>query len=123
MVVLGDSYGKGIGASMAADAYPVQLGRMLGITDVHHFTCVSSTGIMKGTTTNAYRTRLQPIIDAKPDIVLFQGSINDADQWPLYQGQIGPQFKLDIATLKAGLPNAIIIVTSPLEVRVATAMN
>lgn len=121
MVVLGDSYAKGIGATYAADAYPVQLGKLLGITDVLHFTAVSSTGIMKGTTTNSYRTRLQKIIDAKPDIVLFQGSINDADAWPTFQGQIGPQFKLDIATLRAGLPEALIIVTSPLEVRTATA--
>lgn len=117
-----DSYGHGIApagqAPIKADSYPNIVSKLLGFS--HHFnaTSVPSTGIVKtnpGATQGNYRSRYDSdVIPFKPDIVVIQGSINDTDSWPLYQGQVGPEFLLGVQQLRAALPNVKIIATSPI---------
>jgi lysophospholipase L1-like esterase len=89
------------------------LGEALGWTDVWQ-SGLGATGFlatMGGTKFN-YRQRVIPdVIEHKPDIVVFQGSVNDAS----YSGtQIGDEADLLFAQVRAALPDCLIVATSPL---------
>lgn len=115
VMVVGDSYGHGIGANFYAEGYARSLGRIMGWLDVwHSVTSCPSSGLVKAASVNngAYITRINyDVIPFAPDVVIIQSSINDYES--VGQNLIGPALTNYINTLKAALPNVIIIVTSP----------
>jgi lysophospholipase L1-like esterase len=122
-MVLGDSYGYGIGATSVFDSFAISLGRLLGFADVWNFASVPSTGVLKTNTdinTGPYSTRLA--VDVIPymragDVLVYQGSINDTGST---SAAITAQATADLLALGAALPFTQIIVTSPLWVATPT---
>lgn len=116
---IGDSYGYGVGGDSYSDACSIQTGKLLGFSDIWNFTSVSSTGVVQAAsaTDGPYHTRFAAdVIPNAPDLIVYQGSINDTNTWPGNQSLIAPQVVSDIATLRAALPKTAIVITSPLFV-------
>jgi lysophospholipase L1-like esterase len=116
VMIVGDSYDLGIGASSKAYGYSTTLGRMMGWADT--WTCmfgVASTGLIQGVNTKDtnYITRLQPdVIANNPDLVIIQGSLNDNPH--VGKQLIGPALATYVNTLRAAIPNVTVVVTSPM---------
>ncbi len=122
VMVVGDSYAAGQGASFFSESYSRSLGRLMGWADTwSEFTSVSSTGLVAtgGTTVGPYGgNRLTyDVIPFNPDMVIVQGSINDTP----HLGAIGPALTSYVNTLKAAHPACVVVVTSPLYTATPTA--
>lgn len=116
---IGDSYMIGVGANSVTSAFDgwfPQLSRLLG------YQCwptgaMSATGYATSSGAyGAYVSRVQSVIDAKPDLVIVQGSINDPTVASINGAAPGV-----LSALKAGLPNAAIVATGLLSFRPTTA--
>lgn len=123
LCILGDSYATGYAADLESsvhDGYGQQLARLLGCEFWAHG-ALSNTGFVK---TNApygnYASRAQSIIDAAPDVLIVQGSVND-DAYTA--GDIGTAAASLFATLTAALPNAVRISTGILSARPTAAQT
>lgn len=123
VMVVGDSYGHGIGASYYAEGYARSLGRIMGWLDVwHSVTSCPSAGLVKsaGTTNGPYITRINyDVIPYNPDVVIIQASINDYES--AGQNLIGPALTAYVTALKAALPNVIVVATSTLYPAISPA--
>ncbi|TQJ60469.1 GDSL-like lipase/acylhydrolase family protein [Arthrobacter sp. SLBN-83] len=116
-----DSYGHGISGTNVDKSltYPKLASTLLGFQDARTNLCVPSTGLKQPNsgvpTIGNFRTRFaSDLIPYQPDVVVLQMSINDENNWPTWQGQVGPELGTCIDTLQAALPNMKMIVTSPL---------
>lgn len=120
LAIVGDSYTASIGATFPSTGFPQTVARALGIQNsfplgVGGAGWVSVGGTGAGNYANVARTA--DVIACAPDIVLVQGSINDTGN----NGTIGPQVAAFVQAIKAGLPNAIIILTGVLRPQNPTA--
>jgi hypothetical protein len=104
-IAVGDSF-------MGSGGYIPYLADVLGWDDVWA-SGVGSTGFLQTADGKfTYRQRLQQnVIDFAPDIVLFQGSINDN---AFTAEVIAAEAELCFGMIKSALPNCTIICTSPL---------
>lgn len=112
-MLVGDSFGTGAGALNFLEGYGRTLGRLLGIADFWtHFSSVGSTGLVAApsATVGNFKSRLAgDIIPAAPELVIIQGSQNDKPHVDL--NLIGPALIDYVNTLKASLPNCLVVVT------------
>lgn len=110
-IIVGDSFCEG-SQSNQTDAYPIIFSEYLGWNNVTK-SGIGATGFLAdySGTRYTYRGRVQPdVIDFAPDVVIFQGSINDSG----YTGaQIRTEADLLFAQVKTALPNCIVCATSP----------
>lgn len=105
ILVLGDSYTDGTGATNQLTSYPVTLGRML---DVELFQCgIGGTGYVQPGSGVPYgdATRINPIGTLRPDEVWFVGSINDSTYTST---QVSTNAVAAWNAVKAASPNSII---------------
>lgn len=106
IAVLGDSQSEASFVDYAGGQWWAEMARAVGIDDMMSF-AVGGQGIVAG---NNYFGRIPDIIAAAPDIVWMTGSSNDA-------GQTDAAVRAAVATalqqLRAGLPNAMLITSSP----------
>lgn len=118
-----DSYGAGIApAGQAPDrsaTYPNIASKLLGFQDVWTYLTVPSTGLKQANaatpTIGNFRSRFaNDVIPYKPDVIILQMSINDENNWPTWQGLVGPELTTCIDTLQTALPNMKMIVISPM---------
>lgn len=123
-MVIGDSYGYGVGATDNSQAYTIRLSRLLGFGACWNYTCVPSTGVISTDAPNDYGNYSSRFAaDVIPyltsgDVLVYQGSINDSG---LSAGAVQTQATTDLNTLKAALPGVSIIVVGPLYMQPATA--
>lgn len=110
-VWVGDSFTDSVGADNGAiDGLPRQTGHLLG-WDVTP-SGIGSTGYLNpGIGTTNFRDRVQnDVIDQNPDIVVVAGGINDRGYTAT---ALQAEAELLFAAIRAGLPNAVLIVVSP----------
>ncbi len=117
--VVGDSYsvGGGInGTGASAQSYFWVLARLLGFVEVRMYG-QSGTGLVNpnGKVGN-YRRRIGDVLGYRPDVLLIQGSQNDYGEFAK-GGKIEAQIAAYAAELRAGLPDAMIIASTPMPVR------
>lgn len=111
VIVMGDSFGEGTGATSAINSYPMILSDTLGWDDI----ITSSTGgagllATSSGTKLTYRQRFAlDVAPFAPDILIIQGSINDSTQTT---AAVSAELQLLIAEIRAALPYCKIIVTS-----------
>lgn len=124
LAVLGDSYATGYATRAAVstyDAYPQQLGRLLGMR-VNTQNAASNTGFVNanGATAGAYLSRVPDVIALNPPAVFVQASIND------YQSSaaaVGAAASAVFAALRAGLPDAVLIAGGILDARLSAQQS
>jgi len=105
ILILGDSYTNGTGATNQITSYPVSLGRML---DVELFQCgIGGTGYVQPGSGAIFgdSTRINPLGTLKPNEVWFVGSINDSSYTTT---QVTTNANAAWAAVKAASPNSII---------------
>lgn len=115
VLIVGDSYAQGTGATFESYGYARTMGRLMGWADTW-LMAMGGTGLVKDadpTWVGRYSTRLAPdVIPADPDLVIIQGSINDdADA-----ATVGAALTSYVTTLRASLPEVPIVVFSPLYI-------
>lgn len=103
-VFLGDSYTVGVGTSLHGSGFPAMLGEMRGWEVVN--LAISGTGYGTG---RAYADVIPDAVAAGPDIVVVSGGRNDEGHRSLER-----EVEDFYAGLRAALPGARIIATSPL---------
>lgn len=118
VMIVGDSYGLGIGATNYSEGYAKSLGRLMGWADTWAaFLSVPSTGLVNigGAVAGTYGSRLAPdVLPFAPDILLLQGTLND-NPW-VGQGKIGPALTSYVQTVRYYYPDCLIAATAPLFV-------
>lgn len=137
LFVVGDSYAYGVGGDVlngtaasplttdTTQAWPYQLGRIMGYADVWNWAAIPSTGfkaVHPGNAAAAYGERYASMLPyiRSGDILILQGSINDGAAGIV--GQVQAQIVADIAYLRENLPAGVLIaITSPLYMRNATS--
>jgi lysophospholipase L1-like esterase len=96
--------------------YAQQLGRLLGFRAVTNF-AASGTGYVtanSGSFIGAYSTRLDGLVSYAPDVVIVQGSLNDAGaNLTTYTAAVHSV----LSNLRTRLPNTLIIATGILDAR------
>lgn len=114
VVILGDSFASGSLAS-----FPIYLADVLGWDDVIS-SGAGGTGYVannSGTNANYYQRVQHDVIAENPDIVWIEGSTND---WSLSNATLATNAALLYSTLRAALPNALIIASSTASGGVST---
>lgn len=104
-VFLGDSVTNGSGANSGATFYGAAMGARLGWTVTPKG--VSSCGYIHGGANNYASRVAADVIALAPDVVVVQGSVNDSDS---SGAAIQAAATALYATIRAGLPNALIYV-------------
>lgn len=115
---IGDSHGQSAAAADFSLGFAFLYPRMLGLLDVFS-SSVSGTGPatangVAGTNFSDYDGRIADVIASGADVVVLQGSVNDVNAYPGNAATVASKFGGQIAALKAGLPNALIVATGPL---------
>jgi lysophospholipase L1-like esterase len=122
---VGDSFGQAAGTNSddQGTGFVHNCARLLGIADINNGTSVTTTGPYhpSGTFPSYLQRITEDVIPAKPDVVVVQGSMNDANDYPAQSAGITAAVQGILSALKAGLPNAVIVMTSPMVARVPTA--
>jgi len=100
-ILMGDSFGEGSGATHAQDGYVVQLGHILGITDMRS-SSLGGTGLIK---TNGARVKYRDrcatdVIAYSPTWVIIQGTQNDN---AYAAADLQAEFTALVAQLRAGI--------------------
>lgn len=113
IIVIGDSFTEGTGALSSIDGYASLAGYGVGIDDVwasgSGATGYLNNGSLAGKTT--FRGRAQnDVLRWNPDLIVVAGGINDG---AFTAAQITTEAGLLFAMLKAGAPDARIVVLSP----------
>ncbi|MGY1886112.1 MULTISPECIES: SGNH/GDSL hydrolase family protein [unclassified Blastococcus] len=106
---LGDSYAAGTGTDSATKGFARVSARMLGWAPADVF-AVGGTGYATPAETN-YMSRASGVIAVAPDIVVVNGTRNDMGSAP---GTVGAAARSLYTTLKAGLPEAHLLVIGPI---------
>ena len=104
----GDSYCEGALAGNWIDSYFGIVSRELGFKDAWNV-AVGGTGVLRkgyGDRPN-YRERISDIVDANPDLLIFNLTVNDSTQTP---SALGAEITLYIQELRAALPDMWIII-------------
>lgn len=114
VIVIGDSFTDGTGVTIAPglNGYSAQLGFLRGWEDVWA-SGVGGTGYLQADSGNVnYRDRLQAdVVSRAPDIVIVTGGINDHANFSA--SAIQTEAALLFAAIRAGLPNAHLVVILP----------
>jgi lysophospholipase L1-like esterase len=106
---LGDSYAAGTGTDSATKGFARVAARNLGWAPVDVF-AVGGTGYATAPETN-YMSRASGVISVDPDIVVVNGTRNDAGVAP---GAVAAAARSLYTTIKAGLPEADLLVIGPI---------
>jgi lysophospholipase L1-like esterase len=109
-VVMGDSFTEGTGASNYMKSYVKTLGRILD-WDITHVG-LGGTGYLNPGASVKFRSRVQnDVIDSGADVVIVAGGLNDSSGYTA--SAIQTEAGLLFAAIRAGLPNARLIVVAP----------
>lgn len=121
--VVGDSFARGQGyggGSLERNAYPRQMGRALGWSDVWNTsTSVGGQGIVHANDVNgSYTSRFAyDVAPFNPDLVILQGSVNDATETP---SAVAAAMVAYVGSLRAAYPGLPVVITGPLYVATPT---
>jgi lysophospholipase L1-like esterase len=125
--IVGDSYAAGKGATCPSDGYASKLGRILGWPNTAVM-ATGGTGFVKdsvpdglGITHLHYEARVADLSIAMPNVLLVQGSMNDARVSPFVAGVTGAAVTSFIAAVRAIVPNAILFFTGIVRPSTLTA--
>ncbi|WPV00231.1 SGNH/GDSL hydrolase family protein [Mucilaginibacter sp. cycad4] len=112
VVVFGDSYTAGTGASNEfVNFYAYELGKMMGWNNTI-ISGVGGTGYLNaGNNRKTFRQRVNDIISANPDAVVIAGGLNDLKI--ASAKQVGDEASLFFNEIRKALPKCEIIVVSP----------
>lgn len=118
---IGDSYGYGVGANDPGRAFSTTAMRLLGMRDFYNQASVSGTGILATAATyGRYATRLtNDVVPLAPTGIVIQGSLNDVNQGKTPSACAAELHTL-IGSIRAALPSALIVCTSPLYAAIAS---
>lgn len=111
---LGDSYTHGIGAS-SLNGYARMVAADLGYA--HFIDGVDGSGYLTAGTGQPIPTRVQGIIDSDPDVVIVAGGFNDNGRG-YDPAEVGAAAQETLTALRAGLPDARIILVGAFPVGV-----
>lgn len=115
LAVVGDSFsvGQGITAgNVSAQSYAAVLARLLGFVDWRMYG-QSGTGLLAPNgSVGTYRTRIADVAGYQPDVLLIQGSINDAASGGA--NTLGPEIATYVAALRAQCPSSRLVAVSPM---------
>jgi len=106
---IGDSYTSGTGATVPTKRWSTLLSSSMGWTEAN--LGKGGTGYFNAGTSANYKGSIQQAVDAKPSIVVVSGGRNDVGYG---YDRFAPAVADFFATLRAALPKAKIIVTSPI---------
>ena len=114
IAVIGDSWSAGAGSdsNTSFSSFGTIATRQLGVKGV----IFAARGTGYTTTSTAgrvYSERLARVAAVEPDLVVVQGSVNDARQSPAEA--VGSASKQLFSDLKAVLPGAVIVATGPMD--------
>lgn len=113
LAFIGDSYSNGAGSSAAwpdqgtsnTETFVPRLFRLMGATDMI-LAGIGGAGFVAGTTTSSYSTRINAVLAMSPDVLIFNGSINDG----VGAGAIQAAVESALATV-ASVPKVYVIGT------------
>lgn len=114
IAVIGDSWGAGAGSdsNTGFSSFGTIATRQLGVNGV--IFAARGTGYTTTSTAGGvYSERLARVAAAEPDLVVVQGSVNDARQSSAEA--VGSASKQLFDDLKAWLPGAVIVATGPMD--------
>ncbi|HTU28397.1 MAG TPA: SGNH/GDSL hydrolase family protein [Solirubrobacteraceae bacterium] len=110
---LGDSYTFGVGATVRTDGYAYLVAR------AEHWTAdvvgLPGSGYVRiaHVDDKTIAAGIAPVIAAQPGVVIVECGRNDVDQG-IKLSQVQPRALRDLRALRAGLPNATIVVLGPI---------
>jgi lysophospholipase L1-like esterase len=124
IIVVGDSYSRGEGGTTRQTfSYARSLSRMMGWADCWHtHTSYAGTGLVHANDASygPYGARAQyDVYPYNPAAAIIQGSVNDAT----HPGEVGPALTAYVTDLRDALPDAVVVVTSPLFVATPSAAH
>jgi lysophospholipase L1-like esterase len=131
VAAVGDSYVDGANCHTNESSTPpascqswtYTLMKLLGVTDFRMLG-MPGTGYLNKAVSGEnfvgnYRERIQDVIEAAPDVAIIQGSINDKAKGQNNKAELQGEIETYVAQLQAALPNALVILTTPVPVTTA----